>query len=572
MKENIKNITSRLTINNFIQLLSKHPYLTVIVAILLLTPICFGEKIYITLYSTMFITIIALWIAFFLIIICNNDKDRGFSFALFFVIGCIICFIAALAYIQSFDAAWIFFPSVIFLSFLAFILYKNDRLNTKTLCMLIIISGIILRLCYVLYTNSGQRQHDVGYFNWTGGHSYYIEYWYNNGLKLPDFDVRTIWQFYHPPLHHLIMACFLKILTTLSVEYEKACEALQILPLMYSSLCMIASYKIFRSVKLKGLGLIIAISLIAFHPTFIIFAGSYNNDILCTLFILLAIVAALKWYKESTTKNIICLALCIGLGMMTKLSAWMIAPAVAFLFLVVLIKNIKNFWKYFLQFTVFAVICFPLALWWQIRNYIAFDVPITYIPNLGVHNFQYVGNIPTILRLFDFSEKLINPVYVNFNTSGYDINDYNPLISLFKTATFDEGAQQINDINFPQISITGPVLFWLSVVVFLIAAIAFVYFMCFKVTNIDREHRIFFIIIFAIYIVSYYSFCFAYPHVCTQNIRYCIPLIVLSAMGMGLLIQHLNSDSLIMKTLRYALVTLSCLFCFATSIVYTQIG
>lgn len=62
------------------------------------------------------------------------------------------------------------------------------------------------------------------------------------------------------------------------------------------------------------------------------------------------------------------ISLCVGLGMMTKLSVWMVAPAIAFVFLYVFFKNLKDFKKYLVQFLCFGVVCAPLALWWQVRN------------------------------------------------------------------------------------------------------------------------------------------------------------------------------------------------------------
>ena len=76
---------------------------------------------------------------------------------------------------------------------------------------------------------------------------------------------------------------------------------------------------------------------------------------------LLTLLFALRWYEEPKLRRILPIAFSIGLGMMAKLSAWMTAPAVALLFLIVLIRDRKS-WKSFLaQFVLFGLICIPLA-------------------------------------------------------------------------------------------------------------------------------------------------------------------------------------------------------------------
>lgn len=96
-------------------------------------------------------------------------------------------------------------------------------------------------------------------------------------------------------------------------------------------------------------------SLIAFNPSFIIFAGSINNDILSITFMLGAILWTLRWYKTRTMRNIIPIALCIGFGMMTKLSVALVAPAVGLLFLLCFIVNFKKEWLSLVK--QYVVIC-----------------------------------------------------------------------------------------------------------------------------------------------------------------------------------------------------------------------
>ena len=88
---------------------------------------------------------------------------------------------------------------------LCWILAKDVAQEEKWV-ILILAAGFLLKLVYVLYTGIGTLQHDVHSFtDSTNGHAGYIRYLYTYG-HLPDFDPRQEFQFYHPPLHHILSA------------------------------------------------------------------------------------------------------------------------------------------------------------------------------------------------------------------------------------------------------------------------------------------------------------------------------------------------------------------------------
>ena len=87
--------------------------------------------------------------------------------------------------------------------------------NYKRIAIVIIIIGIIFRLIYISYTSIEDRQHDMkGNF----GHLGYIKNIYETG-KLPETNRG---QFYHPPLHHLISANFVKIQNLAGLDLKTA--------------------------------------------------------------------------------------------------------------------------------------------------------------------------------------------------------------------------------------------------------------------------------------------------------------------------------------------------------------
>ncbi len=568
----MKTITTR-TPGGFFGFLRKHPYLLTILICMVLLPFSYADRARITTTGCILLGAGAAIAAVAVIFCFHFGKTTSEKIILSII--CSFCAAAAVLVICLVDNKAVAIAAVaLIVAIIAAVFIKiNFELNDTVVIAVLILLGVTIRFVYVLYTSAADRQHDVGTWGGTAGHTAYIEYWNNNGFKLPDFDVRNYWQFYHPPLHHWLMATLLSVLSALGVPYPTACEALQILPMLYSSLVMIVSYRIFRLIKLSGKPLIAAMAIVCFHPTFILFGGAFNNDMLLMLFVMSAIMWGLRWFREPVMKNIIPLALCIGLGMMTKLSGWMVAPAVAFLFLYILIKNIKKPLRYIGQYAVFGVICVPLGLWWQVRNLLLFKVPLTYVPNLGTGSEMYSGNMSVAQRLFDFGNGQLSYVYDAITLIGGPYNEYNPTVGLFKTAMFDEGTKSINNINFPQITVTGPILFWLSVALFLISFVCFVIMMIKKSKDITGTERIYFSLIFAVHLISYYMFCFSYPFSCTLNIRYCMPLIPLCAMGLGMMLKSTEKNTKPAATVfRRFMYVLTAAFCGMSYLVYTQVG
>ena len=222
---------------------------------------------------------------------------------------------------------------------------------------------------------------------------------------------------------------------------------------------------------------------------------------------------------------------------------------------------------------MFGVICAPLGLWYQVRNLIKFKIPLTYVPNLGENSVMYSGNLPLIQRLFGLGDGRLGYVFGSISLVGAPFDEYNPTLGLFKTAMFDEGANSINDTNYPQIHVTGPILFWISVALFLLCFGCFIISMVKKSENMNGIERVYFSLLFAVNLGSYYMFSIAYPLSCTFNIRYCMPLIPLCAMGMALAVQK-NKDSKkpAAAWFRRAMYTLTAAFCAMSYLVYTQVG
>ena len=201
----------------------------------------------------------------------------------------------------------------------------------------------MLRLFYVMFSTIYDRQYDIGQIDLdaghtvSGGHLAYIQYIYHNGL--PDFDPTTVYQFHHPPLHHLICATWMKVCSLFIKNTDVLEESIQIIPFVCSLLTLWVLYKIVCQFELTDRAKSLIMAIFAFHPSFVMFAGSVNNDSMALLFTVLIVYFTMRFSMTQSWGSIIALAFSIGLGMLVKQNVAEMAFPVAAVFLCVLIKK-----------------------------------------------------------------------------------------------------------------------------------------------------------------------------------------------------------------------------------------
>ncbi|MBO6138299.1 MAG: glycosyltransferase family 39 protein [Lachnospiraceae bacterium] len=384
--------------------------------------------------------------------------------------------------------------------------------------------AFILRLVYIIYTPTDIRQHDVIGFGGTRGQAAYIEWFYNNGLKLIQTDPRDKWGFFQPPLHHVLAAGWLKLNTLMGVPYARATENIQYLTLIYSLILLFYAYRLFKYFKLSGKALYAAFALVAFHPSFILLSGSVNNDMLCILLTVMTVYYALKWYDSRSYADIIKTALCMGLSMMTKLSGVLSAPAVAFLFLYVWIKGGRSdFLKYLKEYLIFGLISVPIGMWFPIRSYLKFGIPLNYTPVVGE---RLIYNSP-LSRIIDI--RTYKP-YVSMIKYGDPYDEYNIPLSLMKTSL--TGEFDYTSVN-RYITPFAWILLAAGTVLALICLAATVRMVLKKIPGRDRIPDIYIGIIYVTALAFYLNLAFGIPNFSSQDFRYICYIIVIEALSFG---------------------------------------
>ena len=506
----------------------RHPFIFTALACILLLP--FGFAQWENIGIEWIVLEAAIWIVASTALIAFGSPGSSKKVNIYLIVSSIVLIVAFSVIVAQNElaATYMFVPVLLGVLQIGVVLFRRGKLTADRLIVLLALLGIVARYCYCLTYDVTTMQHDIGTYDGTHGHLSYIQYWYDNGLKLPAFNVTTRWQFYHPPLHHILMAFGMRIFTFFGMPLPMAHEAIQILPMIYSSLCIAAVWRIAKLIGLDGAGLVVAVSAVCFYPTFIIWSGACNNDILMTLFVLLAMLWTLKWAQKPTLLRILPIALCVGCGMMTKLSAWMVAPAIAMVFLWVFIRNIKTPLRFIGQFAAFGAVCAPLGLWWGVRNLLTFKIPLTYVPDTKMEAMS-VAHIPAAQRIFDFSLWQFDFPFEAFTFHGATYSEYNPMIGLLKTSVFDEFYEPWA-LNW-----FSTALVILAAVLTVIGVAALIWMVCSKRTGMDLMTRLFFAVIVLTFVISYYSFCFEFPYVCTENIRYCIPVIPILSIATGFL-------------------------------------
>ena len=397
-------------------------------------------------------------------------------------------------------------------------------------CWFVIALGFLFRLYYTHLTPYNVSKHDLGYTtgldseNLGSGHLGYIEY-IAQEMALPNFSPLSRWSFYNPPLFHTAAAVVLGFFHMLGIPDAQAWELTQYLPCVAIFLSVIGVYRVLRLFEIKSVPLLVGTALVSFHPTLSYLSLALNNDAMSFMFTVWAVYFAVRWYREPQKKTIVYLALCIGLGMMTKLTVALIAPPVALLFAVRFFKD-KKWMVYIKQFAIFLSICVPTGLFWGVRNLWLYDMPITYVQSLPENSGQNVSG-------FSMAERFGWPAWSDFirlDASWSAPNpDHNIWSQSLRTALFDDNALLWETDGQ---KLAGQVLMIVTLALFFLLSALTVWGLI-RAKKQSPLLRGFILFACLLLIGNFVKFCVDYPMTCTIHFRYIAPLMLYGSIGLG---------------------------------------
>ncbi|MBR3535844.1 MAG: glycosyltransferase family 39 protein [Oscillospiraceae bacterium] len=562
--------------DRFVKLLAKHPYICAFAVCLFIHPFFLGavENIPENALLTECILVLLSSVA---LLFCGYKKGKINKYAALGIMALIACAVPFLAkkYSASENRAVWHFAGGCVLTLAVMFISDRRKYRRQMFSFFILGTGFFLKLYYVLGTSVLVRQHDVQTFDCGEGHAGYITYLLTE-RHLPDFDVRVRFQFCHPPLSHICSAVWIWFNNNIcGIDLNQSRESVQMLPLFYSMCIVISAYKIFRHFKLEGAALYVPLAVVSFHPQLTFYSGSINNDALAAALMAGSLVALLEWYEKPSYRGIIKLAFCIGFGMMTKLTAALVAPSTAVVFAIVLYKNLKSEWRTILrQFVVFIVICAPLGLWYGIRN-MFWGVPLLYVQELPEGLLQNISGMPFKERITDFSLSQFNSVFEQWmytTDDGYaGYNEHNPLIAIMKNSLFSEYINEGNFANMPGIIKTAKVFFWLSAVMALIAFVTMII-SFFRKNKMDPVHKLFFGSFYFLNVIYLYKMAYDYTFTCTLNFRYIVLTVPVQMLFAGIMLDKLKtSKPKAYKIAKIPAGVLACTFAVLSTVVYLAV-
>ena len=454
-------------------------------------------------------------------------------------------------------------------------------------------AGLVLPFTMARTYNDGSYTHDYGVFG-DYGHWAIIYDIYKTG-KIPAVDLGS--QYYQPKLYHAAIAFFMRINSVLLPHFQgseaivpnvassahfgeftlfdyTAFETARIFLSFQGIITLYFAYKVIVELGLNKRVSIIGSFLLFFTPAFWFISAYKNNDSLSLLFSFAALYAAIRYHKTRSYVPLVATALCIGLGMETKLSTVVVAFPVAAIFLIDLLglfrkdgkwvkANNKELIKFIIQMGVFAVIVFPLGLFFEIYAKMKYDRPIAYVWDLvgiyGTDYFMYIDPeiYPMWARLFIFPSPDLFYHITNVRSAAGSPQDYywgtidfNCWTAFLKTGLFSEGdirwmAESMGEFKNP-FWILVSLAYTFSIMTGIAFVIGGVFFIVKKIISLVKGEKqqndfvfYFLVVTFFSSAISYMAFCMRYPVGCTMNARYAMLLYLPIGLVVGLLIDHL---------------------------------
>ena len=438
----------------------------------------------------------------------------------------------------------------------ALLLRHMRRLDSRSALTLTVAAGMVLRIGYMLNTPFYVRGHDVESLS-SSGHLGYIYTIYRT-FRPPDTNSG---QFYHPPLAHLLSAVVARgyaMLTHVS-DLDTIFEAARLVPCFASCALLIVCWRLFDELRFDDGARQLAMTVVAFQPTFFLLSASINNDMLMVFFFMTALLYTVRWHHRPTFRNILPLALSIGCAMSTKFSGALVAVITAAVFVIHLARNIRTgqLFRLLGQYAVFAAVCVPLGLWYTVRNYLLFGQPPTYVLPVSMTSGLYIGGHSLVSRFLSFpSSDLLSGLYC------MPYHNFQILLYTVRCSVFGE-------FSFTHIHDLFGAILLLSNALLILCSLAAMAYIVARGRRTDNFARFGLFALWLILIASFIAFNIRFPFACTMDFRYIVPTVIVGAAFLGLARSRLQKrNGPLPQTISTVLTTLTALFAIASAAFY----
>jgi len=284
--------------------------------------------------------------------------------------------------------------------------------------LVVLATGFVVRLVVFAY---------LGYFN-NDNHIEVLDYVARN-WRLPRAD--QVDQAYQPPLYYLLAAPLFRL---------GGLVAVQLLSLLFSIATLILTAGLLRRLPwIQEKTRLWCLALAAFHPQFILFSLFISNDTLAIFLGALIFYQTRRAQVSASFSNLVMLAICLGLGLLTKaIFLAFVFPLVFFVWLLGRREALANS-QMIKRLAFFVGVASLLGCYKHVESLILFGSPTVSNLDFGTWIREHQPTWLGVCSLFDFNLlKLVrDPVISPATVHSYPLLIYGSFwYSLIPESTF----------------------------------------------------------------------------------------------------------------------------------------
>ena len=405
----------------------------------------------------------------------------------------------------------------------------------------VILIGIFLKLVYDVAAGYAVSTHDLG--EWVEiindipnrGHLGVIQYYFTYH-RLPNFDPSLISGYSNPPLFYIMSALVLEIFfKNLGWSLGTVLHCIQCLNAVFVMVGSFAGIGILSKFGVRGRKSVVGLLFMMFFPGFYNLGAAMDNTAMSFMFMMLALNTGLKWYQIRARKTLIKSAVFMALGMMAKLSSFVVIFPIAVLFASAHFYDRRSSYEQFYkELGLYAAIALIPGLFYPVRNLIRFGTSPFYM-DIDKEPWQLVST-------YSFGRRIglpSIPSLVHLHLTKETFYEYNIWGQTFKTAIVDEQALNLT------LKVTHALAVILLFAVILFTLLSLIMLVRAMIGNrLSPEHKGVIAAGLLGILIVYIIRCFMNPTVSAMNFRQIPVVIIFLLAGYGLCGREDDLDNL----------------------------